>query len=298
MGTVTVPITDLGGHRVDAVIGVLIGTPPGDVLPTPQTTGVPAGLSLSSYTGASTIPANSTLEGVNITKAINNAGKLTIRGARITNGALAACNFTGPGDVLLEDVEITGTYDRSIQTIGRQAGTLTCRRVYAHGGLRGVDHTGDGNPIRYEDCYMAFNSNPGSGERSHASAARLAGGIRSFDSVNTVWGVGQDSWSSGLIATYPENGPNSGVRFKGGLWIVMPQNSTAYGIAAGYTPPNERPNHDFSIQDLWVSTQYYASGCPSGVGQQWNELTGVNVWSNVRKYHPGFADHGQQISPG
>lgn len=300
MGTVTVPVTDSGGHVATATIGVLVGSPPGDVLPTPQSTGWQhTGVTLKAYTGATTIPAGTVLDSVDITKPITNAGQLTIRRSRITAGGLMAVNCTGPGDVLLEDVEITGSYDRSIQTSNRKAGTLTCRRVYAHGGLRGLDFTGDGNPIRLEDSYFAFNSNPGSGERSHASAIRAAGGIRSLDVVNTVLGVGTSSWSSGLIATYPENGPNSGVRIVGGLWIVQADNSGAYGIAAGYTPSaGEKPNSNFVVKDLWVSTEFYPSGCPSGVGQHWNQLAGTNVWSNVRKYHPGFAEHGQQINPG
>ena len=169
--------------------------------------------------------------------------------------------------------------------------------MYAHGGLRGLDFTSDPNPILVEDSYMAFNSNPGSGERSHASAIRAAGGIRSLTLNNTVLGVGTSSWSSGILATYPENGYNSGVTVNGGLWIVQADNDGAYGVAAGYTPSaGEQQNRNFTIKDLRISTQYYSQACPSGCAQNWNQLTGTNVWQNVRKYHPGFADDGQLIN--
>jgi len=277
--------------------------PSSGVLPTPSTTGVRPGTTLTLYTGPSTIPAGTVLDSVLIDKPVSNGGALTIRNSRIANGGLAALKVNGPGAVLLEDVEIRPSaggsqYDRSVDTSNRQQGSTTLRRVYAHDGLRGLDFTGDPNPILVEDSYMAFNANPGSGERAHASAVRAAGGIRSLTFNNTVLGVGQDSFSSGIIATYPEWGPNSGVTVNGGLWIIQGQNDGAFGIAAGYTPPGESPNHDFVIRDLLISTQYYASGCPSGCAQQWNELTGTNVWSNVRKYHPGFADDGQLISAG
>lgn len=99
-----------------------------------------------------------------------------------------------------------------------------------------------------------------------------------------------------MIATYPEQGANYHLNILGGLWIIKDQNGGGYGIAAWYTPP-EQQNRDFSVRDLQISTQAYADGCPSGCSQNWNKLDGNKVWTNVRKYNPGKADHGQLITP-
>jgi hypothetical protein len=125
------------------------------------------------------------------------------------------------------------------------------------------------------------------GERAHTTAIRAAGNTFSITVNNSVLGVGVDCFASGIIAMYPEFGPNSGLTITGGLFIVSAQNDGAFGIAAGFTPPGEQPNRNFNVNGLWISTEFYASGCPSGCAQQWTELIGTNSWTNVKKYNPG-----------
>jgi hypothetical protein len=172
--------------------------------------------------------------------------------------------------------------------------------------MRGLDITSQQN-IVVEDSYFGPNVSPpigqppgsctNSSERGHASAVRAAGGTHDIVFSNTVLHLGYCAWASGLIATYPENGANYNWEITGGRWIIEGQNDGAYGIAAGYTPPQEQQNHDFNIHDLQISTQYYSSGCPSGCDQSWSEVGGIKSWTNVRKYNPGRPDDGQLIPP-
>jgi hypothetical protein len=111
---------------------------------------------------------------------------------------------------------------------------------------------------------------------------------------NTVLGVGQDSWSSGIMLRIQRTATTAGLLSMVGC---DHPGSERWGLwdRCWIHPPNEQPNRDYNIRDLWISTQYYSQGCPSGCAQQWNELLGTNVWQNVRKYDPGQPDHGQQI---
>ncbi len=248
-------------------------------------------------------------------------GNVTLRKSRILNDESLDCADpavtigAGAGPVLIEDVEI-GTTDptapggsnRQDRTICVNKGNtlaLTLRRVWTHDTMRGLDFTGQNN-IRVEDSYLGPNVSPpigyspgtcqGNSERAHASAVRAAGGSYNISFINTVLHIGPCSWASGLIATYPEGGANHDWLIQGGLWVIEGQNDGGYGIAAGYTPP-EKQNYNYTIKDLYISTQYYSQGCPSGCAQSWGELGGTKAWTNVRKYNPGKAEHDQQLSP-
>jgi hypothetical protein len=134
----------------------------------------------------------------------------------------------------------------------------------------------------------------------HTSAIRAAGGVSNFRLTNTVLHIGAISWASGLIATYPEWGNNSGIIVDGGRWIVESDNDGAFGIAAG-TPDTTTgyTNSNFQVKNLQISTQFYSQGCPNGCAQNWNQIDndGISSWTGVTKYNPGFADHGQIINP-
>ena len=263
-----------------------------------------------------------TVDGCDFTgRVVRIHGAVTLRRSRIVNDESSDC--AGPaiaiednaGPVVIEDVEIATTNPSAIGGAARQDRTIciwkgntkpvTIRRVWTHDTMRGLDFTKQNN-IVVEDSYLGPNVSPPTGsppgvgcpgsERAHASSVRAAGGTYNIAFKNTVFHLGACSWSSGLIATYPENGANHDWEVAGGRWIIEGYNSGAYGVAAGYTPPESR-NYNFAFHDIEISTQYNSGGCPSGCAQSWSELGGTNSWTNVRKYNPGKADHGQLISP-
>jgi hypothetical protein len=248
-------------------------------------------------------------------------GHVTLKRSRVRSDGSLDCASpavrieNGAGPVLIEDVEITTTdptvagggqrLDRTICVFKGNTQQVTLRRVWTHDSIRGLDITSQQNVV-VEDSYLGPNVSPPTGqrpgscannaERAHASAVRAAGGTRNIAFRNTVLHIGYCSWASGLIATYPENGANSGWEVSGGRWIIEGQNEGAYGIAMGYTPP-EQQNTNYNIYDLQISTQYNSTGCPSGCAQSWAELGGSKAWTNVRKYNPGRTDDGQLVSP-
>lgn len=246
-------------------------------------------------------------------------GNVTLRRSRLDNDLTVDCQSpvisieSGAGPVLIEDVEITTSNPNAVGGADRQDRTIcvkknnnlqvTLRRVWSHDTMRGLDITSQKN-VRVEDSYLGPNVSPpiggvpgscqNSSERQHASAIRAAGGTSDISIINTVLHIGYCSWASGLIATYPEHGANTNWLIQGGLWIIETKNDGGYGIAAGYTPP-ESQNSNFTVRDLYISTQHYPQGCPSGCAQSWNEVAGTRVWTNVRKYNPGKSDHDQPI---
>jgi hypothetical protein len=286
------------------------------------------GVALATCAATSYSGTNLVLDGCDFNGQVRiTGGNVTIKRSRVrascgTDTSCAAILISGGGPHLIEDVEIDSTNPnangcvdsnncRQDRTIGitRPSSTtspITIRRVWTHNTTRGMDITGQQN-ITVVDSYLGPNISPPIGqppgscannsERQHASAIRAAGGTRQIAINNTVLHIGYCAWASGLIATYPEGGPNSGWEISGGRWIIEGQNDGAYGIAMGYTPPAEQQNTNYAIRDLQISTQYYGTGCPSGCAQSWDELGGSKSWSNVRKYNPGKSDDGQPISP-
>jgi hypothetical protein len=298
----------------------------GGGLPTPATTGyVHTGVTLTAYAGNYIVSTpNTVIDSKLFTDTIEiNAANVTIKRCKflVATGSdwapLIIRNTAS--NYLIEDVEIaspsdTNRFDRSIKIQnappGNNGGVI--RRVYAHGGTRGLDFTG-GSYITLEDCFLGYNYNPGTGERDHASCLRAAGGTHHVTFTNCVLGIGYNCFASGIAAFYPENGANHDIAFIGGLWKLGGNNDGGYGGAFGYTPP-EQQNYNFTIQDLYISCFVdpatdadghqiggYAIGMPSGVGQQWNEMGGTAIWSNVRKYNPdnigGLNNHNTAISP-
>jgi hypothetical protein len=227
-------------------------------------------------------------------RAVKIYGQVTLKRSRVRDDASEDCASpairieNGAGPVLIEDVEIATIdpnavggakrQDRTICVFKGNTKSVTLRRVWTHGTMRGLDITSQSN-LLVEDSYLGPNVSPPIGnppgvgcsgsERAHASAVRAAGGSHAIVFRNTVLHIGACSWASGLIATYPENGANYDWEVAGGRWIIEGQNDGAYGIATGYTPPEEQPNHDYNIHDLQISTQFYSSGCPSGCAQSW-----------------------------
>lgn len=248
-------------------------------------------------------------------------GQVTLKRSRVVNDDALDCAAPaisiekGAGPVLIEDVEITTTDPNAVGGAKRQDRTIcvrkansqpvTIRRVWSHDTMRGLDITSQSN-IDIVDSYLGPNVSPPTGqrpgvgcpgqEREHASAVRAAGSTYDITFLNTVLHLGPCSWGSGLIATYPEGGPNHDWEVSGGRWIIEGENDGAYGVAAGGTAA-EGYNYNYNFHDFEISTQHYSSGCPSGCAQNWPQLQGAKSWTNIRKYNPGQSSNGQLINP-
>lgn len=308
---------------------------PGDDLPTPSTTGYQhTGVTLQSceqYVSGGNYVISGTSGGrvvdgcdfYNRQVRITGGGPVTLKRSRVRDnsncdGACAAVYIAnGAGPVTIEDVEITTTdpsvtlesqrQDRTITVAKNNTQPVTIRRVYAHDTTRGMELTGQNN-ITVENSYLAFNVSPPSNgncgqERKHSSALKASGGTHHLTLTNNVFGVGECSFASGLLAFYPEGGANHDVTIDGGLWIIQSDNDGAFGISAGYTPPEER-NYNFIVRNVQISTQYYTHGCPlagsNTCAPLWNgsrSPSGTKIWENNTKYNPGKPDHGQPIEP-
>lgn len=253
---------------------------------------------------------------------INGGGPVTLKRSRIRAMSPAGSGSVGvgiwveagAGPVTIEDVEVTSLDRNSPDRIDRTIGIgknntlpVLLNRVYVHDGSRGLEFTQQNN-ITVQDSYIAFNYNPPtngdcSQERPHASVIRAAGGTYNIKILNTVLGGGECSITSGLIATYPEQGANHDILIDGGLWICP--SGSPYGIAAGSNPSAGEPqNYGFTVKNLKISTQANPVGCAAGNGQHWNSasqyagpLGDPKVWQNVTKYNPGKPDDGQPIDP-
>ena len=305
---------------------VLLGpnaTPVPGGIPTPATTGWQhTGVTLKACS-QSTLDGTSSplvIEGCDFNHTIQIRGNVTLRKSRVTAASSEDCAdpaikiASGAGPVLIEDVEIATTnpsalggqprQDRTICVMKGNSQSVTLRRIHTHDTMRGLDITGQQN-VTVEDSYLGPNMSPPIGqppgscsnnsERAHASAVRAAGGTNGITFRNTVLHIGYCAWASGLIATYPENGANHDWLIDGGRWIIEGQNDGGYGLAAGYTPPQEQQNYNYTVKNVQISTQYYSSGCPSGCAQSWNEVGGTQIWTSNTKYNPGKADNGQPI---
>jgi hypothetical protein len=216
--------------------------------------------------------------------------------------------------------------DRTITVWKSNTQPVVIRRLYAHDTMRGMDFTEQEN-ITVIDSYHGPNVNPPDGkppndpscpgpdDRGHSSSIRAAGSSHNILIQNTVLSLGECSNASGHIATYTENGASNGHdgvgwsnydwEISGGMWIN--NNDGGYGIAAGcdwYGSAtgscaggcNKYQNYDFNVHDLKISTTFHSEGCPSGCAQGWNNVAGYGPWTNVTKYNPGQADHGQAIT--
>jgi hypothetical protein len=122
------------------------GGVPADKFPGAACTGVPAGVTLTEYTGPMTISTSVTITDKTFNGSVCiNASNVTIKRSKVigtietgSGGSWGACPGTTPSNVVIEDVEIIGpgtpsTYDASIASSFAFSGSgFTCRRCNLH----------------------------------------------------------------------------------------------------------------------------------------------------------------------
>lgn len=220
--------------------------------------------------------------------------------------------------------------DRTIAVLKDNGLPVTIRRVYTHDTMRGLVIEGQDN-VTVADSYLGPTVSPPvgelpgvgcpGGEREHGSAI-FGNHATNFSLDNTVLHVGPCSFASGVISAYSHEDVSAhDWSISGGLWIVEKDdpsndgevcdpgqtppdpdhNGCAYGVqVACPTQHSDWPadrNYNFDVNGLKISTQYYSVGMPQGIDVGWGDLAGTNAWTNVTKYNPGEADHGDPIYP-
>lgn len=250
---IVLPKFPVGGHRVRATFlgnkvlekarsratTLRVVVPPVDDgpgasgFPDETTTGVPAGTTLTPYTGSSTITtANTVIDGKTLGCIRVNAPGVVIRNSHISCGSGGVVVGSYDGDysgtpLLLEDVEID-CQDGPGTAVGDAL--LTARRADIHGCENGFDMN---QSITVEDSYIHDLWN---GEGSHLDGIQLAGGHwNGSDYVccalnitirhNTIYGVGADgSLGTSAIISNPTGDQN----------ILIENNLLAGGAVALY----------------------------------------------------------------
>jgi hypothetical protein len=238
--------------------------------PGASNTGVPAGTSLSAYTGPSNITTpNTVITGKNIGCIQVSAPGVVIRNSKLS------CRTASPYVVTVDDGDITGTplllQDVEIDcqnTAGTAVGeaTVTVQRANIHGCENGVDAN---QSITIEDSYIhdLYNS-----AASHTDGIQLAtghwtgssyapGALNVTISHNTIYGVGVDG-SLGTSAII-QNSPGS-------KNILIEDNLLAGGAFTLYCP-SDGGGHSTVIGNHFsskFSSKYGAYGPSDGCSDE------------------------------
>lgn len=178
--TITLTVTDNGGatNSLQKQVTVSAASFTANVIASPHTggypdetnTGVPAGTTLTAYSGSYYIQTDNTvIDGMDINGiVVIQANNVTIRNTRITtNDFYPIRRDTGTG-LLVEDSEIIGT--STDVTCGIGFDNYTARRVNVHGTVDGFKTQ---NNVVLEDCYV-HDLTVGNG--THNDGAQSTGG--------------------------------------------------------------------------------------------------------------------------
>jgi hypothetical protein len=280
---------------------------------------LPTGVSLTNYTGATTITTDNTvIDSKYITDNLTiRAKNVTIKrslfqvygGDTSSAGLVIGLDTAGEADgFLMEDCEMRpepglsdeGNYSSIRRLIAIWGRNITIRRCYLHGfqsGIRfypdrGYEYSGH---TTIEDCWIGGNISNGSGHVSTISSTgveyvtvqrcRLDGPKTPYVNATTA-GVNA---ISGTFAPYPESQPNC-------YWTVdrcyIDNGPGGSGwMNGGYTPSNgESANHHWTISNNFIGSAYSSEAG----GVSWNQVAsngtrireawtlpdGSNVWTN------------------
>lgn len=255
--------------------------------PSKTTTGVTAGVSLTTYTGDRYI--NPTDHGDNyvfsnmlfpegLVVEVNN---LTLVNCKIqADNPYGLRQLNGYTGLTVSRTEVTSLDPGSSEWIDRavsiEGGGALLDRVKIHKCWRGINGFADN--IVVIASFIGDNNNP-TGE--HASGFHCDGGADHVRLLYNTWECVPGTETSGILAIYPESGANTDFFIRGNLF----KDSGVYTVRVGYTPP-ESPNSDFQVFDNWFSTEYLSytsadANYPTPPGA-WAQVAGTSWWNNNR----------------
>lgn len=227
----------------------LINNPHLGGYPDETNTGVPAGVTLTNYSGTMNVTTNGAIiQNYNISgDIVVDADNVTIRNCRVTSGGYYPIRWYGDEHtgLLVEDCEIIGTNYNV--TAGMSFRNYTARRVFVTGGADGFK--ADAN-VLIEDCYV---TGLGIGPDTHNDGVQTTGGSDVTLRHNT-FKLGNQSGVSAVVQVGNEWGTNSNWLIEdnlidGGGWSINASNNPAmnpnfrilnnrFTRRAGYGPGN------------------------------------------------------------
>jgi hypothetical protein len=257
----------------------------GEIMAYPGNTGVPSNVTLTTYTGPTTIStANTVIDGKQINSCLLiTAANVTISNSRVScdNGSDSDAGIesseTGTG-LVVEDVEIT-TSNPGV-TMLRRAMLLrapaTVNQVYAHHMVSGIYFWGhEGTTVTNSFIGDPFQT---CSTVHHGSGFGANGGVGDIYLFNN--NVAMDQGSNGCanpssaISFYPEGwagGGGDGIVIEGNLLGCAGCSADVY---LGHTPP-EVPHTNMQFIDNCFNAQLP----PANYAASWT-TGGGNVWSN------------------
>ncbi len=254
----------------------------------------PTGVSLTQYTGSTTITTDGTvIDGKDIRGTLEiRADDVTISRSRIESGAgqsYVLVQQSGADGLRVTDTEVTNRpgqiADRAIASLGTG---MILTRVYVHGTQRGIQ-TGNGTVVQdsYADDFLNDSSN-------HATAVMALGGTSHVHLTNNTFGCGTGECSAAM-SVYPQNdfgGPNDDWTISGNLF-----NGGSYCVYLGYSPADgESPNTNMRMTNNYFGTKYDAECGVFGPVGSWGGSP-TDVWRGNTWYAPGSPVDGQPVNP-
>ena len=196
---------------------------------------MPAGTTLSSYTGPCTITANSTVIDA---KTVNCELVIRAAGVQITrskiNGSVSIDDPSGPYSFAISDTEIdAGTSDASINdgvsAIGKSH--FVAVRVHTHGGIRGVWCEYD---CTLRDSWIHGQARDAGG-KAHESAVRMGDGstITHNSLLCDAPNVAPDAGCSADLTGYGDFAPIRNNTIAQNLFLATTGGTCAYGGSSG-----------------------------------------------------------------
>lgn len=178
-------------------------TPPSSDFPTENTTGVPSGTTLSTYSGPMTVNSNTTIDGKDVSGCLNiTGGTVLIKNSKLHGECFYVVDANAPATVTIQDSEIYCADANGKAMNGTAIGeeNFTATRVNVHSCENGFDINGNST---ISDSYIhdLFES-----EAAHSDGAQLVAGAHDVNiKHNTIWAGGYINGKDGAV----QNGTSS-----------------------------------------------------------------------------------------
>lgn len=220
--------------------------PWGGCFPNESNTGIPAGTTLTNYTGPCTITSNTTIDSKNITCSLYiNSGSVTIRNSKITAGNI----WIYGGSLMFTDNEVD--FGNNPNDEGLKGNNFTVLRSNLYGGKRQIWCN---NACLIEDSYLHDQLMDPGGE-THESAARVEQNTTLRH--NTLWcnatPVPPDAGCSANQTGYADFAPIHSNTMERNLYMATTGGYCSYGGAtnANYSSNPTNATNIHSIDNVF-----------------------------------------------